>query len=74
MNSMRQPIVRAASSVGAVAISSPRAPNDMTQALASARRGATTHRTMALNPLISPPEKPNPINARAAVKVSASLP
>ena len=70
---MRQPNMRVANSLGAVAVKRPSAPNDITQALASARRGSGTQITMALKPLISPPAKPSPIIPRASVRVSTSL-
>ena len=71
---MRHPIACTANSVGAVAVSRPSAPNDITKALASARRGSGTHSTTALNPLMRPPAKPMPIMARATVRVRPLLP
>ena len=74
MKASRQPQAWTAHSIGRVATSRPSAPKDMTQALASGRRGSGTQSTTALKPLIRPPAKPSPISARAAVRVATSRP
>ena len=73
-NTSRQPKTCVAHSIGAVATSRPIAPEDITRALASARRGSLTQITTALKLAISPPAKPRPINARATTSVPTSWP